>query len=72
MDIIELLEDNKWTLAYLLVAFVVSIIIGRYFPNYKSAVMVGWLIMLIIFFVFIGVKYGSGDANLLTNFYNIP
>jgi hypothetical protein len=68
MDIIKLLEDNKWTLAYLLVALVASIIIVIIFPNYKWAVMVGWLI---IFFVFIGVKYGSGDANLLTSFYNM-
>jgi len=63
MDIIKLLEDNKWTLAAL-----VTIIIVIIFPNYKWAVMVGWLI---IFFVFIGVKYGSGDANLLTSFYNM-
>ena len=69
MDIIKLLEDNKWTLAYLLVlvALVASIIIVINFPNYKWA---GWLIIFFVF-LFIGVKYGSGDANFLTNFYNM-
>jgi hypothetical protein len=69
MDIIKFSKDNKWTLAYLLVALVASIIIGRNFPGYEWAVTVVCFIFFV--FLFIGVKYGSGDANFLTNFYNM-